>query len=66
MGLVNAAFALRVLAFWSYAAAGQEFSVLRKALRMADGLAAKAETMFGKGDDIVFLALDRLARQQIQ
>ncbi len=23
---------------------------------MADGLAAKAETMFGKGDDIVFLA----------
>lgn len=44
-----------ILAFWSYAAAGHQFTVLQKAQRMAGKLAAGAEAMFGKCDDMVFL-----------
>ncbi|HEX3992425.1 MAG TPA: hypothetical protein VHX39_14740 [Acetobacteraceae bacterium] len=47
---------IAILAFWSYAAAGQEFTVLKKAQRAAGGLAIGAEAMFGKNDGIVFLA----------
>lgn len=44
-----------ILAFCSCAAAGQEFTVLQKARSMANKLAVRAEGMFGKSDDIVFL-----------
>ncbi len=42
-----------ILAFWSYA--GKDFTALRTARNAADRLAAKAQLMFGSGEDIVFL-----------
>ena len=43
-----------MLAFWSYAAAGRDFTVLKTAQGRADKLAAGAKAMFGKNDDIIF------------
>jgi hypothetical protein len=44
-----------ILAFWSYAAAGQEFTVLRKAQSLAGRLAWAAEATLGRNDDVVFM-----------
>jgi hypothetical protein len=44
-----------ILAFWSYVAAGQEFTVLRKAQSLARRLALEAEAAVGRNDDLVFM-----------
>lgn len=44
-----------MLAFWSYAAAGEEFTVVKEAQIAARRLAARAEAVFGKGDSLIFL-----------
>jgi nitroreductase len=45
-----------ILAFWTYGAGGRNFTVLRKAQRTATQLATRAQAVFGRNDDIVFLA----------
>ena len=44
-----------MLAFWSYAAAREEFTIARKAKIAAARLASEAEAIFGKSDDLLFL-----------
>jgi hypothetical protein len=44
-----------MLAFWSYAAAGRDFTALPKAQAMARRLASRAEAVLGPNDEIVFL-----------
>jgi hypothetical protein len=44
-----------MLAFWSYATAGRQFTTLSKAQAMAGRLARRAEAVLGLNDQIIFL-----------
>jgi hypothetical protein len=45
-----------ILAFWTYGAGGRNFTVISKAQRTATQLATRAQAIFGRNDDIIFLA----------
>ena len=55
---------IALLAFWSYAAAGQKFTSLRKMQGAAGELATGAAAIFGKIDDVVFLGRIGLPRDR--
>jgi nitroreductase len=44
-----------ILAFWTYAAARQEFTIFPKAQKTSHKLAAGAQAIFGDSDEIVFM-----------
>jgi hypothetical protein len=53
-----------ILAFWTYAATRQEFTVFRKAQNKAQKLAIGARAIFGENDEIIFLG--RIGRPRSQ